>query len=253
MTILLVDAGNSRLKWSELDAAGNTSAQQARAYSGQPPLASFLALLDDYADLRHITLVHVLTPFFAESVEHLCQERGIRLCIARSVEHAYGITSGYQQPHTLGADRFVGLVAARQLAQQAASIVIDCGTAVTIDAIDAAGRHLGGTILPGLQLSADALIARAQGKLSVSFDQPSIFADGTSRAVSGGCLFGLIGAIEGICARIQQTMAVPLVCIITGGDAERLRPLLQGDYVLQPDLLMQGLRYMTEQEACTHC
>ncbi len=254
MTILLVDAGNSRLKWSELDATGNTSVQQARAYAGQPPLASFLALLDAYPTIRHITLVHVLTPFFAESVEHLCQERGIQLRIARSVEHAYGITSGYQQPQSLGADRFVGLVAARQLAQQAASIVIDCGTAVTIDAIDEHGRHWGGTILPGLQLSADALIARAQGKLSVAFDEPSVFADGTSRAIGGGCLFGLIGAIEGICARIQQTMAVPLVRIITGGDAERLCTWLQGDYVVQPDLLMQGLRYITQQDnACIPC
>ena len=254
MTILLVDAGNSRLKWSELDATGNTSVQQARAYAGQPPLASFLALLDAYPTMRHMTLVHDLTPFFAESVEHLCQERGIQLRMARSVERAYGITSGYQNPSVLGADRFVGLVAARQLAQHAASIVIDCGTAVTIDALDADGRHWGGTILPGLQLSADALIARAQGKLSVTFDDATVFADGTSRAIGGGCLFGLIGAIEGICARIQQAMAVPLVRIITGGDAERLRSLLQGDYLLQPDLLMQGLCYITQQEtACTHC
>lgn len=253
MTILLVDAGNSRLKWSVLDAAGNTSVQQAQAYAGRPALAAFLDLLDTYPEVTHITLVHVLTTLFADTVEETCAQRGISLHIARSAAKAYGITSGYQLPQTLGADRFVGLVAAHHLVERKACIVVDCGTAVTVDAVEKDGRHLGGLILPGLQLSADALIARAQNRLSLSFEHPTIFADGTSRAIGGGCLFGLVGAIEGICARMQHAMSTPLVRILTGGDAEHLRPWLQGNCLIIPDLLMQGLRRITEQEACIHC
>jgi type III pantothenate kinase len=251
--VLLVDAGNSRLKWSELDAAGNLSAQRALAYDGRPALDVFLGLLDTLPKISRITLVHVLTHLFAESAQEACAQRQLPLHIARSVDKAYGITSGYQQPHTLGADRFVGLVAAHQLAGTRASLVIDCGTAVTVDAVEKDGRHLGGVILPGLQLSADALISRAQNRLSLSFEQPDIFADGTARAIGSGCLFGLVGAIEGICARMQNAMSTPPVRILTGGDAEHLYPWLSGNYRMQPDLLMQGLRYITEQEICSNC
>lgn len=251
--VLLVDAGNSRLKWSELDAAGNTSAQQALAYGERPALAAFMDLLDAYPDVGHITLVHVLTRLFADSVQEACTQRGINLHSVRSVSCAYGITNGYQNPASLGADRFVGLVASHRLAGGHASIVIDCGTAITVDAVESDGRHLGGLILPGLQLSADALIARAQGRLSLSFEHPGIFADATGRAIGSGCLFGLVGAIEGICSRMQHAMSAPLLRVLTGGDAAHLRSWLQGDYLLQPDLLMQGLRYITEQEACTSC
>lgn len=253
MTTLLVDAGNSRLKWAELDAAGGFSAQQALAYAGRPALESFINLLDSYSEVRHVTLVHVLTHLFEESVVETCAERGIHLQIARSAASAYGITSGYQAPQALGADRFVGLVAAHYLVDRKACIVIDCGTAVTIDAVEKNGHHLGGLIMPGLQLSADALIARAQNPLSLSFEHPTIFADGTARAIGGGCLFGLVGAIEGICQRMQHAMSAPLVRILTGGDAEHLRPWMPGDCLIIPDLLMQGLRYMTEQKACIRC
>jgi type III pantothenate kinase len=251
--VLLVDAGNSRLKWSEFDAAGNTSTQQALAYGERPALAAFLDLLDAYPNVVHITLVHVLTQLFADSVQAACEQRGIHLHSVRSVAQAYGITNGYQNPTALGADRFVGLVAAHRLASGQASIVIDCGTAITVDAVESDGRHLGGLILPGLQLSADALIARAQGKLSFSFEQPSIFADSTRNAIGSGCLFGLVGAIEGICARMQQRMSTSPLRVLTGGDAEYLHAWLSGEYRVQPDLLMHGLGYITEQAGCTTC
>lgn len=253
MTILLVDAGNSRLKWAELDAAGNASVQQALAYGERPALAAFLDLLDRYPCATHITLVHVLSSLFDDSVMAACQERAIGLHIARSAAQAYGVVSGYQQPSTLGADRFVGLVAAHHLLGKKACVVIDCGTAITLDALDGDGQHLGGLILPGLQLSADALIARAQNRLSLSFEQPSVFADATSRAIGGGCLFGVVGAIEGICARMQPAFDTALQYVLTGGDAQRLQTWLRFECHLVPDLLMQGLRYITEHEACTRC
>lgn len=251
--VLLVDAGNSRLKWSTLDAAGNLSTQQALAYGDRPALASFLDLLDAYPNVRRMTLVHVLTQLFADSVQEACAQRGVHLHSVRSVACAYGITNGYQNPVALGADRFVGLVAAHRQAAGLASIVIDCGTAITLDAVESDGRHLGGLILPGLQLSADALIARAQGRLSLSFEHPSVFADSTSIAIGSGCLFGVVGAIEGICTRMQHRLSAPVLRVLTGGDAEHLRSWLPGDYHVQPDLLMHGLGYITEQAACTSC
>jgi type III pantothenate kinase len=251
VTILLVDAGNSRLKWSELSGSGVLSTQYAQAYGDRPALAVFIDLLERYPKVTHITLVHVLTQLFADSIQTLCTERGIALHKVRSKAQGYGIQSGYQEPTRLGTDRFVGLVAAHQLARPQPCIVIDCGTAVTLDAIDTQGQHLGGVIFPGLQLSADALIARAQGKLSVAFDENmTVLADHTSQAIGSGCLFALVGAIEGISARMQTAFTQPAKRILTGGDATNLQPWLQGDYQIETDLLMQGLRYITLEGAC---
>ncbi len=251
MTILLVDAGNSRLKCATLSAAGELSTQAAQAYAERPALAVFMDLIERYPTVTRITLVHVLTQLFADSVQAVCAERGIALQIVRASAQAYGIQSGYQTPTRLGADRFVGLVAAHQLAKPQACIVIDCGTAVTLDALDAQGQHLGGVIFPGLQLSADALIARAQGRLSVAFDaEMSVLADNTQQAIASGCLFALVGAIEGISARMQSALPHPVRRILTGGDARTLQPWLQGAYQIETDLLMQGLRYITLEGAC---
>lgn len=246
-----MDAGNSRLKWSELDAAGHISAQQALAYNGRPALAAFLDLLDAYPNATHITLMHVLTTLFEDGAQAICTERDIRLQLVKSAESAYGIRSGYQNPSSLGVDRFVGLVAARHLLGQQACVVIDCGTAITIDALENNGQHRGGLILPGLQLAADALIARAQNHLSCNFEQPTVLANRTAQAIGSGCLFGVIGAIEGICRRMQTAMGTPLAYVLTGGDATYLSPWFSLEHHLVPNLLMQGLRHITEGKPCT--
>ncbi|MFN3786669.1 MAG: type III pantothenate kinase, partial [Thiothrix sp.] len=127
---------------------------------------------------------------------------------------------------------------------------IDCGTAITLDALEADGRHLGGVILPGLQVAANALLTRAQGQLSLSFDNPNVLADSTARAIGSGCFFGLAGAIEGICTRMQHSLSTVPLRILSGGDAVRLSTELQGQYCVQPDLLMHGLRMIAEQTPC---
>lgn len=253
MTILLVDAGNSRLKFSCINAAGEMPATQAYAYAKRPALEVFAGLLDEYPQLERLTLVHVLTPVFEDAVQAMCRQRAISLHCVRSLAQGYGVTSGYRNPAALGADRFVGLVAAHHQFVGRACLVIDCGTAVTVDAMDAHGRHQGGLILPGLQLAADALLARAQKRMPCTWDAPAVFAADTAEAVGGGCLFGLAGAIEGICERMQASLPVTPLRLLTGGDAERLHPHLRGEYRLCPELLMQGLQVITEQETCTSC
>ena len=95
MTILLVDAGNSRLKWAELDATtGSMSAQQAQAYGKCPAVDVFIGLLDRYPQVRQVTLVHVLAADFVQGIEAVCVQRHIYLTVVRSTEQAYGITSG---------------------------------------------------------------------------------------------------------------------------------------------------------------
>ncbi len=247
-----------------MTARGRTS-QQARAYAGLAAVPGAVhhlqALLAAQADLqlesalKRVVLVHVLGEEFAEQASRVCQQAGIPLTLVKSSQQAYGIQVAYPNPAHLGADRWVGLLAARSLAAGKAAIIIDCGTAVTVDALQADGVHRGGLILPGLRLLADALARRTQAKHMAEslFSNPQIFTNNTAQAMGSGCLFGLVGAIEGICARMQAELREPVQVIICGGDAELLHTHLQLEHILSPDALMEGLQYIAEQEACTSC
>jgi type III pantothenate kinase len=248
---LLVDAGNTRLKWAELQ-AGQRAEQQALAYAAgmsadQAALGIITELLEQQS-VRRVVLVHVLGDDFSISLQQVCQLKAGKLLVIKSAVNTYGIKLAYPNPAHFGADRLVGLVAARFAAAGRAAIIIDCGTAVTVDALLADGTHLGGLITPGLGLLSDSLIRRTRARhMDTSlFDDPQIFTDNTAAAIGSGCLFSLVGTIEGICQRMQQQMTEVPLKIICGGDAARVHPLLQGDFMLRPAALMDGLQAIAE-------
>ncbi|PIE00703.1 MAG: hypothetical protein CSA79_02570 [Thiothrix nivea] len=250
---LLVDMGNTRLKWTVLQ-DGQRSEQQATPYPSGARLDQ--AALDIISGLlasqkaQRVTLVQVLGDDFAEQLIPLCQLNSCDLTLVQSAVNTYGIKLAYPDPAQFGADRLVGLAAARVLADGGAAIIIDCGTAVTIDALLADSTHAGGLITPGLGLLGDALIQRTQAKHMnrLLFDDPQIFANNTAAAIGSGCLFSLAASIEGICQRMQQQMATRPLKIICGGNATRVHPLLQGDFKLRPTALMDGLQAIAEYE-----
>ena len=254
MTTLLIDAGNSRLKWASLD-VGQRSPQQALAYGNHSPPAGALQHLQTLLSqqtVEHIILVHVLGSAFTEALTAFCAQVAVRLSLVQSDAGTYGIEVAYPNPAHFGADRFVGLLAARKLLGAQAVIMIDCGTAVTIDALQADGKHLGGLILPGLQLLSDSLIRRTQAAhmSATPFDDPQVFNDNTLQAMGSGCLFSLVGALEGICARMQAQMSESAQVLLCGGDTELLSKHLRLEHQAYPDALMDGLQYVAEQEAC---
>ncbi|MEZ5535175.1 MAG: type III pantothenate kinase [Thiolinea sp.] len=244
---LLIDAGNTRLKWATLQ-AGLRSEQQAESYpagrrADQAALHIIDQLLSDLA-VKRVVLVHVLGDDFSAALQQICQDKACQLTLINSAVSTYGIKLAYPNPAHFGADRLVGLVAARSLAAGRAAIIVDCGTAVTIDGLLADGTHPGGLITPGLGLLSDALIQRTRARHMDSslFDDPQIFTDNTAAAIGSGCLFSLAAGIEGICQRMQQQMTDKPLKIICGGDAMRIYPLLQDEFVLRPEALMDGLQ-----------
>ncbi|HMT93595.1 type III pantothenate kinase [uncultured Thiothrix sp.] len=257
MTTLLIDAGNSRLKWASFS-QGQRSSQRALAYGEHtPPSGALLHLQTLMAQeaAEKIVLVHVLGSAFTQALEALCMQLAMPLTIVQSRAGAYGIEVAYPNPTNFGADRFVGLLAARKLLGAQAAIMIDAGTAVTIDAIQADGKHLGGVILPGLQLLSDALIRRTQAAhmSATPFDHPKVFNDNTLQGMGSGCLLSLVGALEGICMRMQEQMSEPAQVLLCGGDTTRLSPQLRLAHQACPDALMEGLQYVAEQDACKRC
>lgn len=250
-TTLLLDAGNSRLKWSVLQ-AGRRTQQQALAYpkgvSADQAAPGIIAELLATHPVQRVVLVHVLGDDFSQRAAHICQLKAVELQVVKSAANTYGIKLAYSKPAHFGADRLVGLAAARFLAAGQDAIFIDCGTAVTVDGLLADGTHLGGLIAPGLGLLSDSLIQRTQARhMDTSlFDDPQIFTDNTAAAIGSGCLFALAGSIEGICQRMQQQMATTPLKIICGGDAVRVHPLLQGEFLLRPAALIDGLQAIAE-------
>lgn len=261
---LLVDAGNTRIKWVLVAMDSGVSAvraeqQQAERYAEdempQQGVLRILARLLAAEKPVRVTLVHVLGQALTDALHTLFVATDCRFFAVDTRVQAYGIKSAYVNPAHLGADRVVAMLAAQFIARGRPAVAIDCGTAVTLDAVEPDGRHPGGLILPGLGLLSDALIQRTQARhMAMSeFEQPVIFARDTAKGMGSGCLFALVGAIEGICLRMRHKLSAEPMLIIGGGDAERVHAYLKGDYRLEPALVMTGLWLIAEQDTCAHC
>ena len=163
----------------------------------------------------------------------------------QSESMAYGIRSGYQDASQLGVDRWVAMIAAKT--QFSGDItVIDLGTAVTIDTIDEYGDHIGGQILPGLQLMLSSLDKKTDRITlpSISNDLTNMkinfWADNTNDAIIFGACNAICGAIERAIICLQENGHSPTV-ILTGGDALVFKNLMNEGYRHRPNLILEGL------------
>jgi type III pantothenate kinase len=160
---------------------------------------------------------------------------------ARSQAEQLGVTNRYRDSATLGADRWVALIGARGLFAGSSVCVVDCGTAVTADALTAAGEFAGGVIFPGLQLLRQSLSAGTAHIRSNEGDESSCLARTTGDAVAAGTLYGLAGAIERVCEEFERDLGEPMKLVITGGDADRVAAHLRRPARRIPDLVLRGL------------
>ena len=248
---LLLDMGNSRLKSAVLSKERELSGFEFKSYADQKPIETLLEHLDSYDAIDSITLVSVLGNEFRQQVVELIDQRGISLCWVVSQAKAHGVINHYRQPEQLGSDRFVALVGARKAFPQYSCVVVDCGTAVTIDALNKRGEFCGGVIIPGLSLWSDSLIKRAGQLNEHQIKDTKLFARDTAQGIGSGSIFGLTSAIEGIFLKMtkelvqkkQSNNGVKLV--ICGGDAELISKYSQLTVELMPHLVLMGLAEYT--------
>ncbi len=157
MSILAVDAGNSRIKWGLWE--GRWSRQDSVTTGEVPLLADAWAAL---ATPRHMIACSVAGAQVSEWLDAWARSQGITLRWVTSQREQCGVRNRYREPAQLGADRWAALIAVRNLVEGAA-LVVNAGTAVTIDALTQEGEFLGGLIVPGLDLMADALTRGTAG------------------------------------------------------------------------------------------
>jgi type III pantothenate kinase len=174
-----------------------------------------------------------------------------RFC--RSERAACGITNGYRQPRKLGVDRWAAMIGARA-ASKAALCIVDAGSAITIDGLDRHGLHLGGQIIPGLRLMAQALQRDTSGMrdLRIRTGDPgsgmALFAGGTEDAVRAGAINAVCGAIERALKILRAGGLRPRV-FLTGGGAAPILRALDINVSHRPNLVLEGLATMQQESS----
>ena len=236
--ILCLDSGNSRLKYGFFDASsGNTGwlTQGALRHEATDHLS---ALLADYPRPERILLANVAGGA-AEARIRAALGAGVALEVVRSGEHACGVTNHYQNPASLGVDRWCALIGARSQ-YSGALLVVMAGTATTIDSLDSQGNFLGGFILPGQHLMLSSL-ARDTADLPFANGQHRHFPQCTEDAIVSGALEAQVGAIERAWARLPAPRGK---CLLSGGNASLLAKHLLLDHYCLDNLPLLGLRQL---------
>lgn len=247
---LLIDIGNTRTKW--VLAQGGEFIDRGSVLNAELPSYKF----DLSESVESVCACCVASDQYFEKVH-----RKIELQFGLSIDRVGvdkvrdGMVNRYQTLDRLGADRWIAAIGARQIEPQGPLIVIDAGTAVTIDLVSNTNHFKGGVILPGGLMMHDALVGRTAGILSVPLQVDSVIGRSTEECVNAGVLYGLVGGIERVVKEMQLSLthgkteqgrmiAEVLIC---GGDAEQLLPLLPATYRYQPDTIFRGLLAVSEQ------
>ena len=157
-----------------------------------------------------------------------------------------GIAIRYDDPREVGPDRIVNALAAREK-YGAPCIVVDFGTSTNFDVVSAAGDYIGGVLAPGIEISMDALFARAARLFKVDFvAPPTVIGKTTATGLQSGFVYGFAGQVDGIVARIREELGVAARVIATGGLAGLVAPHSTTIDEVDPFLTLDGLRLVWE-------
>lgn len=236
---LLVDLGNSRLKWAQ--SAANTWHTGAAVHAGQRLETVLDGAWGKLPRPEKILMSSVVASDGRDALLAWCQRHwSLAPVVIHAQAEQLGVRNCYAQPETLGADRWAALLAVRGLTKTNACIV-DCGTAVTVDALAANGEFRGGAIFPGLRLLRESLVRGTGGIPAAEGRGDSALNCSTPDAVAGGTQHGLVGAVSLLVAEQITALGGDAEVFLTGGDAPLLRAHLMPPVREVPDLVLKGL------------
>jgi type III pantothenate kinase len=235
--ILELDVGNTAIKWRRLKASGVLDS--GRLSYGIDGLRDLL--------LGAVTMVRIGSVANGEretQLRALLVESGVRYQFVASQAECAGVVNSYQDFHKMGVDRWLAMVAAFQVNRRAC-VVIDAGTALTIDVLNDNGLHQGGYILPGASLALKVL-AEGTGRVRFSSEDANSTAPGvsTDSCVHNGKWLGLVGAVSAALNEAELLIGHQYDVFITGGDGSTLRRLageVATSWCYHEDLVLDGL------------
>ncbi len=235
MNLLLIDAGNTRIKWMRVGADGDRrggylSHQQAEH------------LAEHTGSISHLIISNVAGAALGARITQQYQHCTQHTLIAAAQQ--CGVRSHYQPATQLGSDRWAALIGAHHLGA-ANSIIVSAGTAITVDALNH-GEFLGGIIMPGTQLMYQALTQHT-AQLAQPTGHIRDFPSNTADAMTTGCMLALTSAIATMQERLSQHNATPADIWLHGGDAASFRPLLPHTPHLVDNLVLTGLEVIAHE------
>jgi len=240
MPVLAVDIGNTRIKWGLWD--GRWLQQDSLPTADVHRLGS---LWDGLPHLRRVIACSVAAGQVGDWLDAWALTHGLSVHWVTSLHEQCGVRNLYQDPSKLGADRWAALIAARALVTGAALAVV-AGTTVTVNALSSDGEFLGGLILPGLDMMADAL-TRGTAGLPRSHGAFAAFPQNTADAIASGAIQSVCGAIERMREELAARGPEPRV-LLSGGAAETLDAHLGRTSFIVPNLVLEGLRVIADSE-----
>ena len=272
--LLLVDIGNTRVKWARL-VDGKMGKQQAAANAGWTA-ADYARRVVGGGWARGATRAagrigpgHAAAAVGAAGAPRIIvssvagdQINEVFIAAARkagaptpefvaSQRTAAGVTTDYLDPWRLGVDRFVAAIGAHHLSSGQPVCVVNIGTAMTIDLIDASGRHHGGAIVPGPALMVESLLTQTNGIRRRAKGGPDgaagMFAQTTRNAIGEGARYAAAGAIDRAIEEARIRLGSRPLVLLTGGGSADIKPLITSMSVSLPDLVLHGLAVWADQ------
>lgn len=233
MTLLAIDAGNTRIKWAIYEGI-------RRCEGGAVPTPAAHRLKDELKSV---------TPAERVVIANVAGDE-VRVLLANAVPDASplwvvgraeqcGIRSSYANPDQLGPDRWAALIGARGVSE-GACVVVNAGTTMTVDALSADSIFLGGFIVPGFELMRRTLASNT-ARLHLREGSFSFFPDSTGDAIASGAINALAGAVERMCRYMVETGEDEPLVVISGGNAAELLPHLNAHTQLVDNLVLDGL------------
>lgn len=233
--VLVIDSGNTFVKWGLHN--GNSWITKDKIRHSQLSTIDNVFLSLPKPDI--IVISHVSGEIIYDQLKILTSRWSVKPCWVSAQSFQCGVKNGYTNPRQLGSDRWAALIAARKL-QKEGCLVINVGTAMTVDALSASGHFLGGLIIPGFYAMITGLRADTQLTNS-SLGNYHDFPKSTDDAIYSGVIQSLLGAIERMYSTFSQQNHQIGNCIMSGGGAKQLMTFLELPVIHIDNLVLEGL------------
>ena len=245
--LLAVDVGNTQTVLGLFD--GERLAEHRRLATERNRTSDELgALLGEMVDLGAVDAICLSStvPALVREYELFAERWAEAPILVVGPGAKTGIPVRYDDPREVGPDRVVNAVAAKER-HGAPCIVVDFGTSTNFDVVSAEGEYVGGVLAPGIEISMDALFARAARLMRVDFTQPpTVIGKTTVHSLQSGLVYGFAGQVDRIVEEIRGELGVEAPAIATGGLAEIVAPHSRAIEMIDPHLTLEGLRLVWE-------
>lgn len=247
---LLVDIGNTRIKWALLNGT-HLSKAKAAVHSGWRAGDYARRLFAARRAPGRVVVASVAGPEVNRVFARAARRAGVAAQFVTVPRQGGGVTVGYAEPWRLGVDRFAAVVGAHEILSGVPVCVVGVGTAMTIDLVGADGRHRGGVIVPAPDLMVETLLRQTYGirrrARGGAAGGRGIFGRSTRDAIERGSRYAAAALVDRAVEEASGLYGREPLVVLTGGDAGAVRPLLRSRCIGVPDLVLRGLAVLARE------